>query len=158
MDLAKKIGSCKIVYIFILVFTHDLVEFEKFNKTVDCILFHDRFLALYIFQIFHFGVNNVISISACMFLWKYCENIMKTRMNRISFLSSVIALIDAKRRQSGSNRQSRNSRLGRSGTSKTEDTSDSQVRTAILLGTVFGASSWKSRSNYKNKGERRFEF
>lgn len=30
MDLAKKIGSCKIVYIFILVFTHDLVEFEKF--------------------------------------------------------------------------------------------------------------------------------
>lgn len=65
----------------------------------------------------------------------------------------VIALIDAKRRQSGSNRQSRNSRLGRSGTSKTEDTSDSQVRTAILLGTVFGASSWKSRSNYKNKGE-----
>lgn len=65
----------------------------------------------------------------------------------------VIALIDAKRRQSGSNRQSRNSRLGRSGTSKTEDTSDSQVRTAILLGTVFGASSWKSRSNYKDKGE-----
>lgn len=125
---------------------------------MDCILFHDRFLALYIFQIFHFGVNNVISISACMFLWKYCEHIMKKRLNRISFLSSVIALIDAKRTRSGSNRQSRNSRWGRSGTSKTEDTSDSQVRTAILLGTVFGASSWKSRSNYKDKGERRFEF
>lgn len=116
---------------------------------------------LYIF--FKYFILVLITSSALVRAW-FCgntvlyHNIMKTRMNRISFLSSVIALIDAKRRQSGSNRQSRNSRLGRSGTSKTEDTSDSQVRTAILLGTVFGASSWKSRSNYKDKGERRFEF
>lgn len=30
MDFVKKIGFCKIVYIFILVFIYDLVEFEKF--------------------------------------------------------------------------------------------------------------------------------
>lgn len=104
-------------------------------------------------------------ILACTFLWEHCENIMKTRLNIISFLSSVIALIDA----AGNNYeyrvnyrisyQPRNSIRGRVRTSNrvrhSKDMSDSQLRTAILLGTVFGASSWKARSNFKHKEERK---
>lgn len=75
----------------------------------------------------------------------------------------VIALIDAANYNYGYGSSYRkgygsgNSFRGRVRTSNrvrgSKDMSNTQLRTAILLGTVFGASSWKRRSNFKHKGE-----
>lgn len=89
---------------------------------------------------------------------------MKIRIREVFVvIFVVIALIDAAQKNYGYGVNYRNSypsgnsirmRIRTSNRIRhSKSMSNSQLRTAILLGTVFGASSWKTRSNFKHKGE-----
>lgn len=128
--------------------------------------FFYRLLNLFIYFLFfalffkwcHHCVHVFVGI-----LWKHYENKIE---HNFLFISPVIALIDAAQKNYGygvnywKNYPSGNSIRMRIRTSNrirhSKSMSNSQLRTAILLGTVFGASSWKTRSNFKHKGERKF--
>lgn len=94
----------------------------------------------------------------------------ETELNEVHWIQtsfiifSVIALIEARGGRGGGRggRFSSRSRSGYRSSSRTRYvskfsgsriSSKSQLRTAILLGTVYGATRWKSRSSYRRSGE-----
>lgn len=100
--------------------------------------------------------------------YKICEwNIELNEVHWIQtsfIIFSVIALIEARGGRGGGRggRFSSRSRSGYRSSSRTRYvskfsgsriSSKSQLRTAILLGTVYGATRWKSRSSYRRSGE-----